>query len=503
MRSKPYPAYLLPLLFALAALAAPVAWHARAESPGSGPFWYSVVPPLVAVGLALLTHRVLLSLGLAVVVGGLLTHVPPQPGAPAAWAEGVGQAGRYAVAAFTRTELSRATAAGAVAGPAVFGVGEVSPGAGPFPEDIYVGALLLDWSKVKILAFVVLMLAAIAVMVVSGGLQGVVNRFIRLARGARSTQLVTALTGLIVFIDDYANTMIVGNSMRPLCDKNRVSREKLAFLVDATSAPVAGIALVSTWIGYEVGLFGNTARDLGLEIDGYSIFLSALPFYFYCILMLAFVFVNAGSGKDYGPMAPAERRARRGEPPPWLGRAGAAAPTTAEPHPEARSYAAAGLVPLGGLILTLLVGLWIDGGSEILREDSSALLRAAAWREAFGNADLNLILMLAAGVGLVLAAGFAVALAGLPPSAVGRAVAFGVRGSLVPMAILTLAWALNATCDGMQTGDFLGETVRGFLSPTWFPALVFVVAGATAFATGTSWGTLAILIPLTFELAFR
>ena len=128
---------------------------------------------------------------------------------------------------------------------------------------------------------------------------------------AVSLALVTMAVGLVIFIDDYANTMIVGPTLRPVTDRQLISREKLAFLVDATAAPVAGIALVSTWIGYEVGLLSDIARSLGVDKGGYEIFLDALGFRFYCFGMISFVFFNCYSGEDFGPMAAAERRARK------------------------------------------------------------------------------------------------------------------------------------------------------------------------------------------------
>src|SRR5690606_29113979 len=119
--------------------------------------------------------------------------------------------------------------------------------------------------------------------------------------------------GLVVFFDDYANTLVVGTSARPLADRMKVSREKLAYIVDSTAAPVAGLALVSTWVGYEVGLFDALSLELDMGSSGFEIFLAVLPTRFYCILALIFVFMGAASGRDFGPMLKAERRAARGE----------------------------------------------------------------------------------------------------------------------------------------------------------------------------------------------
>ena len=242
--------------------------------------WYSVVPPLVAVTLAFITRRLFLSLIAAVAAGGLLGTVGKSPGALSWGCEGIGQGAKYVVQTIYNVDG-----------------GEL-------------GFERFNVSNLEILLFVVLIMPMISVTIVSGGLQGVVVWLMRFARSARSTQLVTMAAGLVIFIDDYANTMIVGPTLRPVTDRQRISREKLAFLVDATAAPVAGIALVGTWIGYEVGLLSDIARSLGLAKGGYEVFLDALGFRFYCFGMLAFCFFNAYSGQDFGPMAAAQRRAR-------------------------------------------------------------------------------------------------------------------------------------------------------------------------------------------------
>ena len=128
----------------------------------------------------------------------------------------------------------------------------------------------------------------------------------------RSALFVTWGMGLLIFFDDYANCMLVGTTMRPLTDRLRVSREKLAYIVDSTAAPIAGISLLSTWIAFEVSVFSAQLPEVGISESGYAFFLRALPFRYYCILTLVFVAATIASGRDFGPMARAERqRARR------------------------------------------------------------------------------------------------------------------------------------------------------------------------------------------------
>lgn len=454
------------LVFRLAAVVAflTVCWSASLvaglQREGAVP-WFSIIPPLLAVTLALVTNRIFVSLGAAVFVGGLLSV-----------AVTVDSAGLF-------QHLARGSGG------------------------VFVYRNLVDLDNRQILLFVVLIMAMISVMLASGGLQGVAQWLMKYARSVRSTKLVAMAAGLIIFIDDYANTMIVGSTLRPLTDRQRISREKLAFLVDATAAPVAGIAVISTWIGYEVGLLAQSAESLGIAKDGYSIFFDALGFRFYCIGMIAFVFFNSLSGADFGPMAKAERRAAT------QGKllADGAKPITsqslaaAEPHPKARVHAMAAIVPMATLLVVFLGRLWLDGGGAA--RPASDLCRLSAWREVFSTADSIPLLAYAAGFGLLVAMVLAQVVARIPVSALAGAIWTGLKGSLLPLTVLVLAWSLKGVCVDLHTGEFLANVLGGTIPPLLFPALVFVVAGLTAFATGTSWGTMAILIPTAVPVAFE
>lgn len=442
------------------------AWWAgtRIEAARDAGAWYSVLPPLFAVSCAVVTGRIMTSLMLSVMLGGLLSTVPADPGSMSAWVSGVDTS---------------------------FG---------------FVGGVLGDTVNQQLLVFVVLALMMIAVVIASGGLQAIVEWMSRFAKGPRSAQAVTYLLGLLIFIDDYANTMIVGSAMRPITDTFRISREKLALLVDSTSAPVAGLAVLSTWVGYEVGLFGETGQSLGIEKTGYAMLFDALPFRFYCITLLIFVAFIVISGKDFGPMRRAEARTRQtgqfAEPD--------AVPmtsdtfATADPSPNARRHIASGLTPIAGLFVILIAGVWLDGGGwAAVQADAGALFRFASWREII-SASENSIKILAYGsaASLILAALFARFAARLPFNDIRHAALMGARGSLLPMTILSLAWSLKAACDALQTGPFLVAAVGDSVPPHLFPAIVFIIASLTSFATGTSYGTMAILMPTAVPIAY-
>ena len=145
-----------------------------------------------------------------------------------------------------------------------------------------------------------------------GGAKAVAEALAKKAKTPRSAQIVTWLLGIVVFFDDYANSLIVGPIMKPVADKMKVSRERLAFIIDATAAPIAGIAIVSTWVGLEVGLINDAFDGIGVNVDAFGVFCQTIPYRFYNILILAFVLITSLMLRDFGPMRKAEIRARQG-----------------------------------------------------------------------------------------------------------------------------------------------------------------------------------------------
>jgi len=427
--------------------------------------WYSVLPPLVAVTFAMITRRLLFSLFSAIVIGGFLSEVVRSP-------QDLGTYGTGLVA----------------------GVG-------------FVWSALIDPATIQILAFVILVMSMIALIIAAGGLHALVTWCARFSAGRKSTKMMTAILGLLIFFDDYANTMIVGSSMRPMTDKYRISREKLAFLVDATAAPVAGIAIISTWIGYEVGLFGEVGKNLSIATDGYGMFFDAIAYRFYCFMMLIFVFTNILTRRDFGPMLKAERRAIR------TGKviAKGSKPLTSEtytqvsPFTKALKFKTTAIFPIFTLLFIFIGGIWIDGGgNEHLQRSGWNIMSLTVWKDVISEAENNiLILTYASLISLLCAILCSFGLARLDWNSIQVSIMKGAKGALLPSAILLMAFSLKGTCDSLHTGAFLVKTVGTVLSPIWFPVLIFSVAGFTAFATGTSWGTMAILIPTAVPIAYQ
>jgi len=432
---------------ALAALSAP---HQTADTQTAP--WYSIIPPLVTIVLAFLTRNVLLSIAVAIIAGGLLTTLPSDPASLSAILAGL-----------------KAT---------VF-----------YPIDT-----LTNIDYLKILAFVPPIFAMVEIIIVSGGFKAILQRLLPLIKTEKSAQIATALMGLIYFIDDYSNAVIVGSSMRPVTDRFGISREKLAFLVDATSAPITSLAVISTWIVYEVSLFAVTAQKLGIEKDGYSMFFDALTFRFYCILMLCFVFGHILFGCDFGPMKKAQNNTPVNTDSPARTKNG-------DDKPPAGMLNA--IVPLSGLVLFHISGLWIDGGGPAKITSFSSIFHWRYWREVIGNTENSiLILIYAALFGLALAVLCATLSHSLRVPTLIKCIINGTKKSVLPCLILIFAWSLKNCCDSLNTDRFLTHLLTDNVSPLIFPAIVFLVASVTSFATGTSWGTMAIIIPTAVPIAF-
>ena len=420
------------------------------------PPWYSIIPPLLTIMLAFLTRNIILSIAFALIAGGLLTIMPSDPTSPS-------------------TIL-----------------------AGLITTVFYPIDTLRNIDHLQILAFVPPIFAMVEIIIVSGGFKAILQKLLPLIKTKKSAQTATALMGLIYFFDDYSNAVIVGSSMRPVTDRFGISREKLAFLVDATSAPITSLAVISTWIAYEVSLFADTAKTLKVDWDGYSMFFDSLAFRFYSILMLIFVFGHILFGCEFGPMKKAQDNADANSPEDTDNTTPA---KTNDLKPQASMLNA--ILPLAGLILFHIGGLWIDGGGPDKITAFSSILDWQYWRQVIGDTENSiLILFYAALFGLILAILCAYFSRALRISDLIKCILRGTQKCLLPCLILIFAWSLKNCCDSLSTDRFLTNLLSGNVSPFIFPALVFFIAAVTSFATGTSWGTMAIIIPTAVPIAF-
>jgi Na+/H+ antiporter NhaC len=325
----------------------------------------------------------------------------------------------------------------------------------------------------------------------NGGMMGVVNGIASWASTRQRGQVATAAMGVAIFFDDYANTLVVGNTMRPVTDALRISREKLAFLVDATAAPIACIALVTTWVGYEISLIGEATATLeGFEQAPYLLYLNSIAYSFYPLLMLVFVFLIAGTGRDFGAMASAEGRAAAAP----AGTADSAETKDAQdpdlmPAHGIPLRAVNAVVPVAVLIAGVPISLYITGEGETLVD-------------IIGSANSYTALMWSSLVAVLTAVALTVGQRLLSLEETMAAWYSGVRQMLFAMIILVLAWTLGSVTDSLHAADYLASLLGELLAPPLVPAIVFVLAAVTAFATGTSWGTMGILLPLVVPLVW-
>lgn len=358
---------------------------------------------------------------------------------------------------------------------------------------LFVTEALADADHAAIILFSLMIGGMVGIITRNGGMASIVRMIVTRAKTAIGGQIAVWLMGLMIFFDDYSNTLVVGNTARPLTDHLKISREKLAYIVDSTAAPVVCIALITTWIGYEVGLIGEALSGIPEITDpAYTVFLRSIPYSFYPILAVMFVLAVSWSGRDMGPMYKAEVRARNGQ----------VSPISAEqmpsmqgeelaPKPDIPMRALNAFVPLLVLIVSLLIGLYVTGFGE--GKTLSVII---------GDADAYKAMMWASLLGAVTAAALTVGQGILDAHETVDAWYGGVRAMLFAMIVLVLAWALSAVTGHLHTADYLVSILADSLPAAIVPASVFVLSAITAFTTGTSWGTMGILMPLVVPLCW-
>lgn len=430
-------------------------------------FW-SILPPLVAITLAFVTKNVVVSLFIGVFSGA------------------------YMIVLQTGPKLS-AIIRGFV-----------------LMTQEFVAALSDSWNAgIVVQTFTIGGL--IALVAVMGGTRAIAEKLSKSARSAATAQIYTWLMGIFIFFDDYANLLTVGPIMRPVTDKMKVSREKLAFIIDSTAAPIADIALISTWIGYELGLIKHGYAALGIDANAYSVFIHTIPYRFYSLLILAFIFISAKWRRDFGPMLKAERRARiEGKVIADGANVMSAVDTerleVANNTPLKVSNA---LVPVLTLIIGAFAALFYNGYQNILASGDPALIASVSGsfsfvflRECFAESNASIALTQAAIFASLVAIfmGWRQKIFSLKD-----AVNTWIKGAgamVITVTILILAWSLSGVIGKLGTADFLVGVISGKIAPFLLPAIIFIMGALISFATGTSYGTMGILMPLAIPLAY-
>ncbi len=459
--------------------------------------WLSILPPMAAILIALIFRQVLFALFLGIWCGAFLVLGPSVE--------------NFFISFFTA--LSD-----------------------------YIVPATADESHMSIIIFTLLIGGMVGVITANGGTRGVIRAITRFVKTKVQGQLTTSLMGFVVFFDDYANTMVVGTMMRPLTDRLRISRAKLAYLVDATAAPVATIALVSTWIGAMVGFIADAQSGMpDFNEAAYSVFINSLPYNFYAFFTLLFVILIAWSGRDFGAMLKARINLYKAKHDPELdtygiyGKTGGYGDRTDEREDTGNegdredgeqeergeeeqegekkvSHWLNAAVPIGVLVVGCIAGLFVTGsplpeglaagtaeaknflGESTLGERIQNIIQSA---DSYAALLWGSLLSLFAAMGMTLSRGLLEikeALDGMME---------GMHTMFDGLLILVLAWALSALTVELGTADYLMSVFGETLNPFWLPALVFILSALTAFATGSSWGTMGILMPLVVPLAWE
>lgn len=419
--------------------------YVRGPVSGPMPLWLSILPPLVAVVMALSVKEVLSSLFVGILSGAYIMSL---------------------------------YAGGDPVGSLFSGTMRV--------VDTYVLGSLNDVGHLKIIVFTMLIGGMVRIITVNGGMQAVVRWLSTKAKTSRSGQLMTFLMDLCVFFDDYSNTLIVGNTMRPVADKLKVSREKLAYIVDSTSAPVVAIAFVTTWIGAELSYIQQGVETIGLNVSAYSVFFKSLSYSYYPFLTLAFVLMLILSGRDYGPMLKAERVAKTIE----------SVDSEETDNEKVPAHILDALLPIIVLISGTVVGLIATGWDAAVWSDGSASLMSKV-SSTIGQAESYTALLWASAFALLTSLVMTLLRGTMKLSKLMEEMVSGFKLMFMAVLILTLAWSIAMVTKDMHTAEFVSQLLlKWSLAPAFVPVLTFVVAGFIGFSTGTSWGTMAILYPL-------
>ncbi|RXQ96815.1 Na+/H+ antiporter NhaC family protein [Ancylomarina salipaludis] len=420
------------------------------------PLWLSILPPLIAILMALFFKEVLLALFIGLFTGTLIIY---------------SYKGTSIFIAFFK---------------AIFAI-----------SDTYVINSVHDSGHISIIVFSMLIGSMVTLISRNGGMQGIVNILSRFANTAKSGQLVTWFLGVLIFFDDYANTLVVGNTMRPVTDRLKVSREKLAYIVDSTAAPVASVAMITTWIGIELSYIQSATVQINVSESPYSIFLNSLPSRFYPFFTLIFMLFLIYKGKDYGPMYKAEKLARQNH-------ISSQDSNIQSSNGDNELEMAADItpkwynagIPILIVILGTLAGLLYTGWDASVWADTS-LGFGKKLSHVIGASDSYSALLWSSLSAVLAAVALTLGQKIMSLQETSDSLLKGFKTMLTAILILILAWALADITKDLHTADFISNILISVnIAPQLLPALTFVLAAVIAFSTGSSWGTMAILYPL-------
>lgn len=414
----------------------------------------SLLPPIMALGLAIITRRVLISLGIGIVVG-----------------------------AFLLVDYSVLNSFSYI-GTTVKGV---------FIED----GGLNTWNM-SIVAFLVLLGMMTAVLTLSGGTRAFALWAQSRVKSKRGSKLLAAFLGVFIFVDDYFNSLAVGAISRPVTDRYNVSRAKLAYILDSTAAPMCVLMPASSWGAYIMTIISGILVTHGLtEYSALGAYLRLVPMNFYAVFALLMVFAVAWFQLDVGAMSKHEMDAERGEGFTSSDDSSQAHELNEELDIVESEYGKVSdlVLPIILLIIATIASMLYTGGQALQSDGLSFTLLGA-----FENTDVGTSLVYGGLVGLI-AALFTVVKQKLPMLDIVRTTWIGAKSMFGAILILVFAWSIGSVIGDMKTGTYLSSLIQGNISVHWLPVILFLLSGLMAFSTGTSWGTFGIMLPIAGDMA--
>ncbi|MBQ8014934.1 MAG: Na+/H+ antiporter NhaC family protein [Clostridia bacterium] len=405
------------------------------ESIGKYATVWALIPPIIAIVLALITKEVYSSLIIGIIAGGF-----------------------------------------------IFAGGNFETAINHVLFDGFV-ASLSDSYNMGIIIFLVLLGMLVSLMNKAGGSAAFGRWASKHIKSRVGAQLATILLGCLIFIDDYFNCLTVGSVMRPVCDEKKVSRAKLSYLIDATAAPVCIIAPISSWAAAVAGF----ARGAGAE-NGISLFVQAIPYNFYALFTILMMVVIAVAKIDYGPMKLHEKNAlEKGD---IFTTGDRVVNDDADINPKGKVIDL--VLPVVVLIATCVVGMIYSGG----------FFSGESFIDAFSNSDASVGLVIGSAIAIVFAVVYFLIRRVISFKDIMASLPDGFKAMVPAILILTCAWTLKAMTDSLGAKIYISQLVEGSAGAfqALLPAIIFLIAVGLSFATGTSWGTFGILIPIVLSV---
>nr|WP_086940229.1 Na+/H+ antiporter NhaC family protein [Thaumasiovibrio occultus] len=406
----------------------------------------SLLPPVVALSLAIITRRVLLSLGVGIALGAFFLN-------------------DYSLISTFKYLFNT------------------------------VANVITDINKLYILCFLAFLGMMTAVLTLSGGTRAFAEWSQNHIKDQRGAKLLTAFLGVFIFVDDYFNSLAVGSIARPVTDRYQVSRAKLAYLLDSTAAPMCVLMPASSWGAYIITVIGGILIEHNVtDYSPIGAFMTLIPLNFYAVFALVMVFVVAWFKVDVGPMRRHEQLVKEAD-------SNKQNDATSDLNDElgieeSLNGRVSDLIMPISILIVATISMMILTGYQTLAADGKAFSVLGA----FENTNVGVSLFWGGVIGL-LAAMYPVWRQRLPGKEVASTLRIGAQSMFGAILILLFAWSIGTIISDIQTGQYLSHIAEGNIPTEFLPLLLFVLAGFMAFSTGTSWGTFAIMLPIAGNLA--